>query len=238
MSAAIDGMNRRGPRSVVDQVADEVLRRILTGELVPGSSVAISTLSEQLAVSHVPVREALRTMEARGLVEFQRGHRPRVSQIHPEDFEDVFRLRTLLEGEAAGRGIPSADCLPELEEALHSFQSLLFHGETLAVHAAHTRLHSLMLPAASQWERRFLSELWFASERYIQLFLESITKQTKVDVVSASHAALVRTVKSADPELVRQAVIEHVEASKAFLAGAVRLASARREADQRPRKPA
>lgn len=238
MSASIDGMNRRGPRSVVDQVADEVLRRILTGELAPGSSVAISTLSEQLEVSHVPVREALRTMEARGLVEFQRGHRPRVSPIHLEDFEDVFRLRTLLEGEAAGRGIPSADCLPELEEALHSFQSLLIHGETLAVHAAHTRLHSLMLPAASQWERRFLSELWFASERYIQLFLESITEQTKVDVVSASHAALVRTVKSADPELVQQAVIEHVEASKAFLAGAVRLASARREAGQRPRKPA
>jgi len=238
MSASIDGMNRRGPRSVVDQVADEVLRRILTGELVPGSSVAISTLSEQLEVSHVPVREALRTMEARGLVEFQRGHRPRVSPIHPEDFEDVFRLRTLLEGEAAGRGIPSADCLPELEEALHSFQSLLIHGETLAVHAAHTRLHSLMLPAASQWERRFLSELWFASERYIQLFLESIPEQTRIDVVSAHHAALVGTVKSADPGLVQQAVIEHVEASKAFLAGAVRLASARREAGQRPRKPA
>jgi DNA-binding GntR family transcriptional regulator len=230
MSAAIDGMGRRGPRSVVDQVADEVLRRILTGELVPGSAVAISTLSEQLAVSHVPVREALRTMEARGLITFQRGHRPRVSPVHLEDFEDVFRLRLVLEGEAAGRGVPSAEGLPELEEALHSFQSLLIHGETLAVHAAHTRLHSLMLPAASRWERRFLSELWFASERYIQLFLESITEQTRVDFVSAPHAALVQTVKSADPGLVRQAVIEHVEASRASLAGAVRRASAHREA--------
>lgn len=230
MSAAIDRMDRRGPRSVVDQVADEVLRRILTGELVPGSAVAISTLSEQLEVSHVPVREALRAMEARGLITFHRGHRPRVSPIHLEDFEDVFRVRTVLEGEAAGRGIPSADCLPELEEALHSFQNLLFHGETLAVHDAHTRLHSLMLPAASQWERRFLSELWFASERYIQIYLGSISDQTKADVVVGRHAALVETVKSEDPELVQQAIIEHVEDSKAFLDGAVRRASAHREA--------
>src|SRR5262249_12930428 len=151
MSAAMNGSDRREPRSVVDQVADEVLRRILTGELAPGRSVAISTLSEQLAVSHVPVREALRTMEARGLITFQRGHRPRVSPISVEDFEDVFRMRTVLEGEASSRGIPSADRLPELEEALHSFVSVLLHGETLAVHAAHARLHLLMLPAATQW---------------------------------------------------------------------------------------
>lgn len=230
MSAATDGWwDSKGPRSVVDQVADEVLRRILTGELAPGSSVAISTLSDQLEVSHVPVREALRAMEARGLITFQRGHRPRVSSVNPADFEDVFRLRTVLEGEAASRGTPSAACLPQLEEALRSFGSVLVHGETLAVHAAHSRLHSLMLPAASQWERRFLSELWFASERYIQIYLGSISSQTKVDVVVAGHAALVETVKSEDPELVKQAVIAHVEYSRTVLEGAVRSASAHRE---------
>jgi DNA-binding GntR family transcriptional regulator len=214
----------------VDQVADEVLRRILTGELVPGSAVAISTLSEQLEVSHVPVREALRTMEARGLITFQRGHRPRVSPIHLEDFEDVFRMRAVLEGEAAGRGTPSADSLPELEEALHSFLSLLIHGDTLAVYAAHTRLHWLMLPAATRWERRFISELWFASERYIQLYFASLPKQTTFDAVSAGHTALVDSVKSADPQLIQQAVIAHVEYSVTVMAGAVRLASAHREA--------
>jgi DNA-binding GntR family transcriptional regulator len=231
MSAAIDGMNRRGPRSVVDQVTDDVLRRILTGELAPGSSVAISTLSEQLEVSHVPVREALRTMEARGLIEFQRGHRPRVSPIHLEDFEDVFRLRTVLEGEAAGRGIPRLDSLPELEEALHSFLSLLTSGETLAIFVAHSRLHSLMLPAATRWERRFLSELWIASERYIQLYFGSLPKQTTVDMTSAGHVRLVESVKSADPEVVRQAVIAHVEFSRTQMIAAVRSASAHREAD-------
>jgi DNA-binding GntR family transcriptional regulator len=215
----------------VDQVADEVLRRILTGELVPGSPVAISTLAEQLEVSHVPVREALRAMEARGLVIFQRGHRPRVSPINVEDFEDVFRLRAVLEGEAAGRGIPSPDSLPELEEALHNCVSLLAHGETLASFAAHIRLHSLMIPAATQWERRFISELWVASERYIQLFHGSIPRQTAVDIFSTNHAALVQTVKSEDPELIRHAVVAHVEISRRYVAGAVRSAGAKNVAD-------
>jgi DNA-binding GntR family transcriptional regulator len=225
MSAGFDGLERRGARSVVDQVADEVLRRILTGELAPGSTVAISTLAEQLEVSHVPVREALRAMEARGLMTFQRGHRPRVSPINVEDFEDVFRLRAVLEGEAAGRGIPRVDSLPELEEALHSCVSLLTHGETLASFAAHTRLHSLMLPAATQWERRFISELWIASERYIQLYHGSIARQTAVDIFATEHAALVQTVKSEDPELVQHAVVAHVELSRSLLARAVRSAS-------------
>ena len=231
MSAALDGMDRRGPRSVVDQVTDEVLRRILTGELAPGSPVAISTLSEQLEVSHVPVREALRAMEARGLITFQRGHRPRVSPVHLEDFEDVFRLRAVLEGEAAGRGIPSVDSLPELEEALQSFLSLLIHGDTLAVYAAHSRLHWLMLPAATRWERRFISELWFASERYIQLYFASLPKQTTFDAVKAGHAPLVESVRSANPEVVQQAVMDHVAYSRAHMIGAARLASAHPEAD-------
>src|SRR5215211_6920343 len=86
-----------GPQSVVDQVTETVLAMVLEGVLPPGEEVAIQDLSGRLGVSHVPVREALRRLESRGLVIFRRGRRPQVAPISLDDFDEVFRIRRLLE---------------------------------------------------------------------------------------------------------------------------------------------
>lgn len=215
-----------GPQSVVDQVADEVLRLILSGELAPGMPVAIQTLSERLQVSSIPVREALRTLEGRGLITFQRGRRPRVSPVRVEDFEDIFGRRVSIEGDAAARGGHDPELFPRLDEALETFHRHLGHGDTLAIYRAHADFHSLILPAATRWERRFLNELWMASERYIQLYLTSVDTHESVDFVYQLHVELAKTAKSGDAEAVRDAVIEHINHSHRLIEKAVRAASA------------
>ena len=54
--------------SAVDLVLHEIRRSILRGELPPGQPFTVPALTEQLGVSHVPVREALRQLEAQGLI--------------------------------------------------------------------------------------------------------------------------------------------------------------------------
>ena len=69
MSEVIDvrGLGRKAPLrhvggadSVVDRAAAELRRSILNGNLTPGQSFSIADFSEQLGVSHIPVREAVR----------------------------------------------------------------------------------------------------------------------------------------------------------------------------------
>lgn len=225
MNASVNSSGRSRPQSVVDQVVDEVLRLILAGELAPGMPVAIQDLSERLQVSSIPVREALRTLEGRGLITFQRGRRPRVSPIRVEDFEDIFHLRVVLEGGAAERGGLDAAHLPRLNDALESFNRHLGHGDTLAIYAAHAEFHSLLLPAASPWERRFLDELWMASERYIQLYLGSVGTAQSVDFVYRLHVELADVAASGDAAAVRDAVVGHINQSRELLESAVRAAS-------------
>jgi DNA-binding GntR family transcriptional regulator len=90
------------PRHSLSADATSTIRRaIISGELAPGSSLPETTLAEQLAVSRVPVREALMEIEQEGLVEFDSRGRARVRVLSEADFEDLFSMRCTLEVMAA-----------------------------------------------------------------------------------------------------------------------------------------
>ena len=71
--------------SLVDRVTDELHRAILNGDIAPGSAVSIVDLCEQFAVSHIPVREALRRLESEGLLSLRPGRSALVASLSVED---------------------------------------------------------------------------------------------------------------------------------------------------------
>lgn len=212
-----------GPQSVVDQVAESILDLILSNQLKPGDPVAIQGLSEMLSVSHVPIREALRRLEGRGLIEFRRGQRPRIAPIDFADFEDVYRLRALLEGHAALRndGMSAAQ-LDALESALAELERLLGHGSAFDLYSAHERFHLLMIPEATTLEKRLIGELWVASQQYIQLFISSQARSRARDTIAHLHRLLLDAARSGDRERIHEAVVQHVLDSRTMMADAVR----------------
>jgi DNA-binding GntR family transcriptional regulator len=88
-------------RSLAEDATSLIRRAIIAGELAPGAPLPETTLAEQLAVSRVPVREALIAMEQEGLVEFDNRGRGRVRVFSEADFEDLFSMRCTLEVMAA-----------------------------------------------------------------------------------------------------------------------------------------
>ena len=88
-------------RSLAEDATSRIRRAIISGELAPGASLPETTLAEQLAVSRVPVREALLAIEQEGLVEFDVRGRGRVRVLSEADFEDLFSMRCTLEVMAA-----------------------------------------------------------------------------------------------------------------------------------------
>jgi DNA-binding GntR family transcriptional regulator len=67
MAVAVNGANLQ-PKSLAESIADIVQREIVAGELGPGQRLVERELIDRFGVSSIPVREALRELESRGLV--------------------------------------------------------------------------------------------------------------------------------------------------------------------------
>jgi len=97
MNAARHTAGQR-PGSLGKEVADQLRRLILTGQHKPGDRLVEDRLSAQLGVSRVPVREALRTLAAEGLVDIPPRRGASVAAISPDVAKDLVEVRATLEG--------------------------------------------------------------------------------------------------------------------------------------------
>jgi DNA-binding GntR family transcriptional regulator len=109
-----------------DEIALELEREIVTGELAPGTVLRQEHLSERFAVSRTPVREALRQLAARGLVSFEPNRGVRVRTLSRDELYEAFLVRAELESLATALAAPKltdAD-LAELDAAEQRFAAL------------------------------------------------------------------------------------------------------------------
>jgi DNA-binding GntR family transcriptional regulator len=106
-------------RSLVDQVYDQVLARIVRGELPGGSELKSTVLAEQLGVSRTPVVQALSRLIADGIVTQRMNMRATVRPGAENWLVEIHELRLLLEPPAASRAaeLMPADVLQQLQAA-------------------------------------------------------------------------------------------------------------------------
>ena len=94
------------PRETLTEAAATALRNlILSGQLPPGTPLRLNVLAARLAMSVMPVREALRVLEAERLVTFRAHHGATVAELSMEDVEEAYAVRAALEGLAARDGV-------------------------------------------------------------------------------------------------------------------------------------
>jgi len=89
------------------QLAYEHLReRITRGAYGPGYRLVLDQLARELGMSVVPVREAIRRLEAEGVVTFERNVGARVAAIDPVDYRDACQTLAIVEGAAVALAQP------------------------------------------------------------------------------------------------------------------------------------
>jgi len=164
-----------GAQSTVDQVASEIRRAFLAGALAPGQAFSMAELSEQLAVSHIPVREALRRFEAQGLVTLRPSRSAVVAPIDADDVEDVYRLWILVCTDAAARACVhyrDGD-FARIEATLDAFTALPQDSDE--AFEGHHEFHlELLRPGLTDWDLRVLDMLWLVIERAVRLAFRAI----------------------------------------------------------------
>lgn len=101
-------MNRIAPTALYQEVAERLRQRIFAHELTPGTWIDEQKLAEQYGISRTPLREALKVLASEGLVELKPRRGCYVTEISPQDLDDIFPLMAMLEGRCAAEAVTKA----------------------------------------------------------------------------------------------------------------------------------
>jgi len=147
----------------------ELRQRIASGGLRPGQQLRQELLATELGVSIVPVREALKTLEAEGQVVYARHRGYFVAELDARELAEIYRIREILEEEAVTRGVPHLqdDGIRRMRDAIDEIDRLSGTNETAAVAAVNREFHFVLFAAADMPRlTNFIRILWQATEIY------------------------------------------------------------------------
>jgi len=197
-------------KSIVNEVTVRVRQEIISGRIQPGQRIRLRMLEELFGVSHIPIREALRSLEAEGLVENipQRG--AIATPLSVEELTEVYDLRRLLEPAVAERAIPqlTKERLRRSAQALDDLNAIPGEWASPEFPEAHRRFHwALLEPGASSLIQRVMTQLWQTSERYVQF---SMIVGGGAPVAKRQHTMLQKCAKAGDVARFRAELIAHL----------------------------
>jgi len=164
---AEDGLGR-GHRTLAEKAFDTLHQAIITGQLRPGTRLPIEELADVLQMSPMPIREAVRRLDAAGLVDNIPHRGARVTELSLADLSEVTEARLALETLAIRRAAERFSDAHEMEargrlDALNASPD----DNSAATSAAHARFHFALYAAAeSAWLLRLIRPIWETSERY------------------------------------------------------------------------
>jgi GntR family carbon starvation induced transcriptional regulator len=207
--------NRSSSRSKVltrASHAEHVLREmIFSGELEPGVRIYADEAAEKLGMSPIPVREALRSLVSRGLVDAipQRGFRVRPADR--DDFADTYQLRLLLDPFAAKLAVPrmNAASLEVMDRALEDLASTIRTNDVESYDSDHRAFHfSIYNHCGSRWLVDIQAMLWENSQRYQRL---STTIRGSAEQRIDEHRAIADACHLGDADLVAEHIVAHLD---------------------------
>ena len=211
-------------------VYENLKRRIIDCELIPGMPINEADFASELGVSKTPVREALRQLERDGFVENVPGRGSTISHITPLDIREIFEIREIIETGAAkhvARFQSHDEALikkraehqhllkdePESEEYVHEW------GEWEDVHL------SIVQALGNQTFLNMYEGLLDRIKRIRNHFGQRFTQRRFHEIIS-EHVGILDAILEGDPDRAEQAVSKHLQNAGAFLMG---LSAIRRE---------
>jgi DNA-binding GntR family transcriptional regulator len=198
--------------AVRERVREQLRERIVTGVLRPGDRLVERELAEDLGVSRVPVREAIRSLEADGFVVVQSPRRVVVRQLSRIDVEELFDVREALEGLATEQACRRADpaALRHLEQTVAEAARALAAGNINEVAEANLRFHQEIVALAGN--ALLSSMLHQLEDRLRWLFRQNEDWGRLLQ----EHRRLYEAVASGDPRQARACSVEHVQVNRAL----------------------
>lgn len=184
----------------------------MTGAIPPGEAIRVAPLEERFEVSHIPIREALRQLEAEGLVVSMPQRGAVAASVSLDEIGEIWDLRRLLEGQVVNRATKAATDA-DRDVVRGAVEAMRVEAEadigSLPFRESHTAFHrALVAPGSTRWIQDVLDRLWQGSERYIGLFTSFF--QLDCDKFMREHYELVETFCRGDGDTMENLLLEHI----------------------------
>lgn len=210
MAARTKTVKKPRTQAAAGDVTAWVRERIRNGRLVPGQRLVEADIVSASGASRGKVREALRRLEAEGLVAIEEFRGATVKKLSLDEVRQIYRARMALEGLAAAECALRAD--PEFRQRLLAIQLELNEWEHAGDHDRFARLndawHRLIIAGSrNEYVAQFLTRLTVPIYRL--LFSTFYTKQ-RIAMANADHRVITAAIVEGRADDADQAMREHI----------------------------
>jgi DNA-binding GntR family transcriptional regulator len=186
-------------RNAVDRSVEALRRMIRERRLLPGEQIRQAEMAEQLLVSRVPLREALKVLETEGVL----SHTPNVgyfvTRLSADDLAQIYLMRELLES-ALHRSLvwPDEEQLRGISDTNRQLQEAIDAADLPAIVARNRDFHFLIYELSPlSLICKEVRRLWSLSEPYRAVYLYDIPAR---DRILSEHRMVIEALEQHDRE--------------------------------------
>ena len=201
--------------SAREKTYDDLKAKILSGHFISGERLAEEHLAEELGVSRTPVREALHKLEQDGLIEPLESRGFCIPRDSPEEIEDLFELRTVLEGYTL-RIICERitdEQIAMLEAIIEKAEDALRRKRIDEVFQWNTQFHDTLHSLVAD-KRRFHSLIVNMRKYVLRYRKDTLQYLGAAKRASDGHRQILLALKLKEPELCERVMRTHIRQSK------------------------
>lgn len=207
-----NGANGGRQTSLAEFVRRQVREAIHTGRYGPGERLRETEVADWLSVSRTPVREALRRLEAEGLLTFVPWRGVVVAELDRRQVTELYAMRTILEGAAARL---AAQHVGEAEIDLMAgllARAKASDGDAEALAAINRRFHQAIYTGAHN--RYLMQSLETLRNALALLRGTTFSMSGRAKAAQREHAAILAAIKARDADRAEQAARDHIRAAE------------------------
>ncbi len=204
-------------RSVLsEQVKDHLLQAILDGRYPPGARIVETRVARELGTSQAPVREALRDLEALGVVETTAFRGARVRRPSAAELREAFTIRAELESLAARLAIPllTDDDLAGLAALVEEMQRAAAADDSHAEAAADAAFHGRIVAMAGN---ATLERVWRTLEPFSRTYITIVAPGADRRRIADEHVPVLDALSRRDPDLAVDVLHRHFSVAASML---------------------
>lgn len=206
-------------KTIAAIVQERVREAILDGILPAGSRIDQNQLAVDLNVSIVPVREALKKLEAEGFVQIIPRRGAFVTETSLDDMQELYFARAIVEGQAAYHAAEKLtdEDLQVLDKLMVEMTVALEKQDYTQFMESNHRFHFLIYDTAgSRYLSNMITGLWELAERYRYRY---VFLKDQASVIQSEHQAILDACHAKDSKRLRDSIIYHMQQTLAGVKG-------------------
>ncbi len=195
--------------TVSDSVYLWIKNAIIQGDFKPGEHIAQESLTKKLGVSRTPVRDAIKRLEAEGLLITKPHCGAVVFQLSKEHLTEIYEIRILMEQYCAARScIKASDEDIKTLEAI-SLRMLNYPDTTKEFMQLDRQFHyTLCKPSGCSNTLEILEGLWNKCDSFKSIYY---SLEGRINDTLAEHTIIVQCLKKRDVEGVKKGIADHLK---------------------------